>query len=154
MAACALPLLAAGAERAGRPRHVLRLDAHSAFHSLGRTRSGDLHGTPAAYATGPPEFDAFSDPPAVVAPGDVTMLCPRSVDPADRARLSKAGIDVADMRAVNESGAGPIASSFAARATAAGAHVHVSFGGDFLDPSLARAMGRPSRAARASARRT
>ena len=141
MAACTLPLMAARARRAGRPLHVLWLDAHSDFHDLGSTRSGNLHGTPAAYATGQSGFDAFPPPPATVAPQDLTMLGLRSVDPEERARLRATGIDVTDMRAMDERGAGPIAEAFASRALAAGAQVHVSFDVDFLDPSLAPAVG-------------
>jgi arginase len=141
MAACTLPLMAARAARAGRPLHVLWLDAHSDFHDLDSTGSGNLHGTPAAYATGQPGFDAFPPLPARIAPEAVTMVGLRSVDAAERARLARAGIDVADMRAVDERGVGPIATAFARAAKAAGAQVHVSFDVDFLDPALAPAVG-------------
>ena len=41
----------------GRPQFVLWLDAHSDFHTMDTTPSGNLHGTPVAYVTGQPGAD-------------------------------------------------------------------------------------------------
>ncbi len=141
MAACTVPLMAARAAARGRPLHVVWLDAHSDFHSLDTTTSGNLHGTPAAYFTGQPGFDAFPPLPATVAPGDVTMVGLRSVDPAERARLRELGIAVADMRAIDEHGIAPPLRAAIERARAAGADLHLSLDVDFLDPSIAPAVG-------------
>ncbi|MBM2577554.1 arginase [Jannaschia sp. Os4] len=141
MAAGSVPAMAARAARRGRPLHVLWLDAHSDFHDLASTESGNLHGTPAAYFTGQPGFDAFPALPAAVDGGDVTMLGLRSVDPAERARLRAAGVVVHDMRAIDEDGVrAPVAAALD-RARAAGADLHVSFDVDFLDPAIAPAVG-------------
>ena len=141
MAAGTVPAMAARAAARGRRLAVLWLDAHSDFHDLGTTTTGNLHGTPAAYFTGRPGFDAYPPLPAAVAPGDVCMMGLRSVDPAERARLGRAGIDAVDMRAIDERGvAGPLA-AFLGRVVAAGADLHLSLDVDFLDPSVAPAVG-------------
>ncbi len=141
MAACTLPLMAARAAARGRPLHVLWLDAHSDFHDLESTDSGNLHGVPAAYAMGRPGFDPF--PPVVhaVAPQDVLMLGLRSVDRWERGRLAEAGVRVHDMRAVDEHGVAAPIRAFLERAAQAGADVHVSLDMDFLDPAIAPAVG-------------
>ena len=141
MAACSLPMMARRAAARGRPLHVLWLDAHSDFHDLSSTRSGNLHGTPLAYATGQPGFDAFPPLDHAVAPGDVLMLGLRSVDPAERARLRGAGVRTHDMRALDETGVAAPVRAFIDRAASAGADVHVSLDVDFLDPSIAPAVG-------------
>lgn len=141
MAAGTVPLMAVRAAARGRRLAVLWLDAHSDFHDLRSTTSGNLHGTPAAYFCGRPGFDAFPPPPAAVAPADVCMMGLRSVDPAERARLNEAGIDLVDMRAIDERGvAGPLA-AFLDRVAAAGADLHLSLDVDFLDPAVAPAVG-------------
>lgn len=141
MAACTLPLMAARASARGRPLHVLWLDAHSDFHDLESTQSGNLHGTVAAYATGRTGFDAFPPVPHAVAPEDVLMLGLRSVDEHERGRLTDAGVRVHDMRAVDEHGVAAPVRAFLDRAADARADVHVSLDVDFLDPSIAPAVG-------------
>ena len=54
------------AHNAGRPLFLLWLDAHSDFHTPLTTTSGNLHGTPVAYAAGRSGFDAFGPFPAVI----------------------------------------------------------------------------------------
>ena len=141
MAAVTVPAMAARAACRGRPLHVLWLDAHSDFHDLHSSTSGNLHGTPVAYFTGAPGFDAFPEPVAIVPPTDVTMIGLRSVDPVERSRLRGAGVRVHDMRALDETGVARPVRAFLERAAAAGADVHVSLDVDFLDPALAPAVG-------------
>ena len=141
MAACSVPLVAARAASRGRPLHVLWLDAHSDFHDLGSTASGNLHGTPAAYFTGGDGFDAYPPLPAAVRPEDVTMLGLRSVDPAETARLSVRGVRVRDMRWIDEHGVAAAVRDAIDRAGAAGADLHLSLDVDFLDPAIAPAVG-------------
>ncbi|WP_171239403.1 arginase [Ruegeria sp. HKCCA5491] len=124
-----------------RPLFVLWLDAHSDFHTPGSTDSGNLHGTPVAYFTGQPGFDGF---PAVTIPvptDRVGMIGLRSVDPAERQRLEQDNAMLADMRSIDEHGIKAPLMAFLDRVRAANGILHVSLDVDFLDPSIAPAVG-------------
>ena len=58
--------MAAHAAALGRPLFVLWLDAHSDFHTLDTTETGNLHGTPVAYIAGRDGFEAFPAFPAPI----------------------------------------------------------------------------------------
>ncbi|MEL6884388.1 MAG: arginase [Pseudomonadota bacterium] len=123
------------------PLFVLWLDAHTDYHTPETTGSGNLHGTPMGYATGRPGFDAFP-PVAHPIPHDrIAMLGLRSVDQPERAALQQTDIAYIDMRHIDEHGiAGPL-SAFLDRVAVAGGMLHVSLDVDFLDPSVAPAVG-------------
>jgi arginase len=121
---------------------VLWLDAHPDFHSLDSTASGNLHGVPLAYASGQPGFTGyFPDLPATVDPSRICTLGLRSVDPAERKALNEAGVTVHDMRTIDEYGIAPLLRAFLERVTAENGLLHVSLDVDFLDPSIAPAVG-------------
>ena len=132
--------VAAHAAALGRPLFVLWLDAHSDIHTPATTESGNLHGTPVAYATGRP-FAPFPPFPAPVAPERVCLFGLRSVDPAERAALAAADFHLADMRTLDEQGVTAPLRAFLDRVAAAGGLLHVSLDVDFLDPSVAPAVG-------------
>ncbi|MEQ3749204.1 MAG: arginase [Celeribacter sp.] len=141
MSAGTISGISAHAARIGRPLFVLWLDAHPDFHTPDTTESGNLHGTPVAYVTGQPGFDAFP-PLAHPLPADrICMMGIRSVDPAERARLGTAGVEVHDMRAIDERGVLAPLSAFLDRVRAADGLLHLSFDVDFLDPAIAPAVG-------------
>ena len=126
----------------GRPLFVLWLDAHPDFHTLDTTTSGNLHGVPLAYASGQPGFAGyFPDLTAKIDPSRVCTLGLRSVDPAERRALMAAGVTVHDMRAVDEHGIPKLLRAFLARVEAENGLLHVSLDVDFLDPSIAPAVG-------------
>ncbi|WP_442582922.1 arginase [Mesorhizobium sp. ASY16-5R] len=126
----------------GRPLFVLWLDAHPDFHTLDTTTSGNLHGVPLAYASGQPGFSGyFPDLTAKIDPSRVCTLGLRSVDPAERRALMAAGVTVHDMRAVDEHGIPKLLHAFLARVEAENGLLHVSLDVDFLDPSIAPAVG-------------
>jgi arginase len=133
--------MASHAEQIGRPLFVLWLDAHSDFHTPDSTDSGNLHGTPVAYFTGQPGFDAFPTVPAPVPTDRVGMIGLRSVDPAERARLEQDHAMLADMRSIDEHGIKAPLMAFLDRVRAANGILHVSLDVDFLDPSIAPAVG-------------
>uniref|UniRef100_UPI0035ADC597 arginase n=1 Tax=Paenirhodobacter enshiensis TaxID=1105367 RepID=UPI0035ADC597 len=142
MAAGTLPAMAERAAEAGRPLFVLWLDAHPDLHSLDSTESGNLHGTPMAYALGLPGFDAAYPANAhPLDPANVCMMGIRSVDRAEAKRILETGIEVHDMRAIDETGVIAPLKAFLARVAAANGMLHVSFDVDFLDPSFAPAVG-------------
>lgn len=132
--------VAAHAAQTGRPLFVLWLDAHSDFHTPETTDSGHLHGTPVAYVTGRPGFDAFPALEAVVPAAQVCMIGLRSVDAAERRALAETDIQLADMRAIDEHGIKAPLAAFLDRVAAANGLLHVSLDVDFLDPDVAPAV--------------
>lgn len=132
--------VAAHAAAVGKPLFVLWLDAHSDIHTPETTESGNLHGTPVAYLTGRPfaPFPAFPHP---VPPERVCLFGLRSVDPAERAALAADDFVLADMRTLDEQGVTAPLRAFLDRVAAADGLLHVSLDVDFLDPSVAPAVG-------------
>lgn len=129
------------AAKAGKPLFVLWLDAHSDFHSVESTTSGSLHGTPLAYITGQKGFAPFPPFPAPVPTENICMFGIRSVDPAEGALLAATDVVVNDMRVLDERGIVAPLQDFLARVRAEGGMLHVSLDVDFLDPSVAPAVG-------------
>jgi arginase len=134
--------LARRAKEKGRPLFVLWLDAHTDFHTLDSTGSGNLHGVPVAYFTGRPGFAPyFPELAAPVDPENVCMIGIRSVDPAERAALAETDVLVHDMRAIDEHGVAALLRGFLEKVAAANGLLHVSLDVDFLDPSVGPAVG-------------
>lgn len=125
----------------GRPQFVLWLDAHSDFHTPQTSGSGNLHGTPVGYITGLPGFEAFPDLPAPVPQENVCLLGLRSVDLEEKQALAATEISCHDMRAIDEHGIAAPLRDFLARVEAENGLLHVSLDVDFLDPSIAPAVG-------------
>ncbi len=132
---------AAHAAQAGRPQFVIWLDAHSDFHTLHTTTSGNLHGTPMAYACGLDGFEPFPPFPVPIPGRNICMFGIRSVDPAEHAAMQPTDITVNDMRVLDEQGIVAPLRSFLDRVQAADGLLHVSLDVDFLDPSIAPAVG-------------
>lgn len=131
----------AAAEKSA-PLFVLWLDAHPDIHTLASTESGNLHGTPIAYLIGKKEFEDFYPPlPNAVEAANICMIGLRSVDCYERDALARTGIDAVDMRAIDEFGIAAPLRSFLERVAAANGRLHVSLDVDFLDPSIAPAVG-------------
>ena len=132
---------AAFAQRQDRPLFLLWLDAHSDFHTPMTTTSGNLHGTPVAYIAGRDGFDAFPPFPAVIPAARICLYGIRSVDPAEHAALLKHDLAINDMRVLDERGIVAPLREFLDAVAAAGGMLHVSLDVDFLDPSIAPAVG-------------
>lgn len=133
--------VAAYAAQQNRPQFVLWLDAHSDYHTPITTTSGNLHGTPLGYVTGRDGFEVFPPLPATV-PGDhICLIGIRSVDQAENAALQSSNMQVVDMRAIDEHGIAAPLAAFLAQVKAANGMLHVSLDVDFLDPSVAPAVG-------------
>ncbi len=125
----------------GRPLFVLWLDAHPDFHTLETTDSGNLHGTPVAYFTGQVGFDCFPPVENPVDPANICMMGLRSVDGPERTGLARAGVELHDMRAIDEHGIATPLRRFLARVKDANGMLHVSLDVDFLEPAIAPAVG-------------
>ena len=132
---------AAFAARQDRPLFLLWLDAHSDFHTPLTTTSGNLHGTPLAYIAGRDGFDAFPPFPLAVPAHRICMFGIRSVDPAEQAAMQERDIAVNDMRVIDERGLVAPLREFLDRVRAESGMLHVSLDVDFLDPSIAPAVG-------------
>jgi arginase len=65
----------------------------------------------------------------------------RSVDPAEKKAVLKAGAIAHDMRALDENGIGPLLRPFLEKVAAANGLLHVSLDVDFLDPAIAPGVG-------------
>ena len=133
--------MAAHAAAQGRPFFALWLDAHSDIHTPDTTDSGNLHGTPVGYVIGRDGFEAFPALPARVDPANICMIGLRSVDGAEHAALLEINVDVVDMRVIDESGIRTPLAAFLDRVAAVNGMLHVSLDVDFLDPSVAPAVG-------------
>ncbi len=137
-----VPGLARRAAERGRPLFVLWLDAHTDFHSLETTVSGNLHGTPVAYYTGQPGFEGYFPALSHAVPAEnVCMIGIRSVDPAEQAAIRRTGITVHDMRVIDEHGVAVLVRTFIEKVRAVNGLLHVSFDVDFLEPDIAPAVG-------------
>ncbi len=129
------------AKAQGRPLFVLWLDAHTDFHTPQTTDSGNLHGTPLGYVTGRDGFDGF---PAIDDPlphAQLAIIGLRSVDVAERDALQESDVTYVDMREIDETGIARPLTAFLDRVAAANGLLHVSLDVDFLDPSVAPAVG-------------
>ncbi len=133
--------MAAHHAKSDRPFFVLWLDAHSDINTPDTTESGNLHGTPIGYVTGAPGFDAFPPLKAPVDPANICMIGLRSIDPPEHKLLLDMNIDVVDMRMIDEHGIAKPLQAFLDRVKAANGVLHVSLDVDFLDPSVAPAVG-------------
>jgi arginase len=142
LSAGTIPPMVKRAKDAGKPLHVLWLDAHPDFHTLSTTSSGNLHGVPLAYSCGLPGFNGwFPELPATLDPKNVCMMGIRSVDPAEQSHLKSAGASVHDMRQIDEFGIVALLRDFIEKVEADNGSIHVSFDVDFLDPGIAPAVG-------------
>ncbi|MBL4808109.1 MAG: arginase [Rhodobacteraceae bacterium] len=124
-----------------RPLFVLWLDAHPDFHTPHTTRSGNLHGTPLAYVTGQKGFDGFPEITCAVDPKNICIFGARSVDPAELKALKENNICIHDMRSIDENGIIAPISEFLRQVRSADGLLHVSLDVDFLEPSIAPAVG-------------
>ena len=133
--------VAAYAKKAERPLFVLWLDAHSDFHTVASTTSGNLHGTPVAYIAGRDGFAPFPPFPAPVPARNICLFGIRSVDPAEHAGLLSHEIAINDMRVLDERGVVAPLRGFLDIVQAENGLLHVSLDVDFLDPAIAPAVG-------------
>jgi len=126
----------------GRRLRVLWLDAHADFNTHELSPSGNVHGMPLACLCGfgPRELLALAGSAPAITPDCVREIGVRSVDPGERRFVHEQGIEVFDMRYVDE--VGMRATMEAALAGLDGdTHLHVSFDVDFLDPEIAPGVG-------------
>jgi arginase len=126
----------------GKRLRVLWLDAHADFNTYQVTPSGNIHGMPVAClcGMGPRELTHLGgDAPALRA-DEIRQIGIRSVDEGEKRLVKEHGLDVYDMRYIDEVGM-KRAMEEALDGVDADTHVHVSFDVDFLDPGIAPGVG-------------
>ena len=130
---------------AGRPLHVLWVDAHGDFNTPASSETGNIHGMPLALLCGEPDFGTEFDGPwrNVIDPSNVTIFGARSIDRPERQLLERRGVTVIDMRQIDEMGVVALMRDVLARVRSAGAHLHVSLDVDAVDPAIAPGAGTP-----------
>lgn len=125
-----------------RPLFVLWLDAHTDFNSPATSPSGNIHGMPVAFFCGEAEFaDILPKDRPFVDPKKVFQVGIRSVDAREREEIHEHGVNVFDMRSIDEQGVGAIMRHIIDVVTQANGLLHVSLDVDFLDPDIAPGVG-------------
>ncbi len=135
--------MARRAKAQGRPLIALWLDAHSDFNTPATSPSGNIHGMPVAALTGTQYLDFLFDgiERAILPPEAFHMFGIRSVDAAERRALRAHGLNVIDMRQIDELGTARLMAGIIKQAAKANAMLHVSLDVDFLEPAIAPAVG-------------
>jgi arginase len=126
----------------GRKLRVLWLDAHADFNTSSVTPSGNIHGMPVACLCGlgpQPLTHLGGDAPAIT-PDVVRQIGIRSVDAGEKQLIKEYGLDVYDMRYIDEVGMKRVMEEVL-EGMDADTHLHVSFDVDFLDPLIAPGVG-------------
>jgi arginase len=129
----------------GKPLFVLWVDAHGDFNTPATSETGNIHGMPLALLCGEPDFGPEFDGAwrGKVDPRNVTIFGARSIDRPERQLLERRGVDVIDMRRIDEMGVVALMREVLAKVEAVGGHLHVSLDVDAVDPSIAPGAGTP-----------
>ena len=122
----------------GRRLRVLWLDAHADFNTHTLTPSGNLHGMPVACLCGygPGELTGMSGAAPALNPGAIRQIGIRSVDQGEKRFVHEVGLEVFDMRYIDEMGMRHTLEQ-SLMDLDGDTHLHVSFDVDFLDPEIA-----------------
>jgi arginase len=126
----------------GKRLRVLWLDAHADFNTSLLTPSGNIHGMPVACLCGygPQELIQIGGTVPAISPKVVRQIGIRSVDPGEKKFVHEVGMEVFDMRYIDEMGMRHTM-ELALATLDANTHLHVSFDVDFLDPPIAPGVG-------------
>ncbi len=126
----------------GRRLRVLWLDAHADFNTPTLSPSGNLHGMPVACLCGfgPRELVELGGATPALRPEWVRQIGVRSVDDGEKRFIHEQGLEVFDMRHVDELGMRATMEQ-ALAGLDADTHLHLSFDVDFLDPEIAPGVG-------------
>ncbi|MCM2346021.1 arginase [Acidovorax soli] len=130
---------------AGKQLRVLWLDAHADFNTSQLTPSGNVHGMPVACLCGfgPAALTQLAGMPGggpALRPDQIRQIGIRSVDAGEKRFVHEQGLEVFDMRHIDEVGMRQTMQQALAGLDAR-THLHVSFDVDFLDPDIAPGVG-------------
>jgi arginase len=126
----------------GKKLRVLWFDAHADFNTASLTPSGNLHGMPVACLCGhgPQALIELAGQVPALNPKCLRQIGIRSVDAGEQRLVHDIGIEVFDMRYIDEMGM-RLAMELALALVDANTHLHVSLDVDFLDPAIAPGVG-------------
>ena len=126
----------------GKKLRILWLDAHADFNTSALTPSGNIHGMPVACLAGfgPQALIEIGGKVPAINPKWVRQIGIRSVDAGEKRFVHEQGLDVFDMRYIDEMGMRHTM-ELALATLDANTHLHVSFDVDFLDPHIAPGVG-------------
>jgi arginase len=126
----------------GRKLRVLWFDAHADFNTHVLTPSGNVHGMPVACLCGhgPDELVSIGGHVPAMDPSQLRQIGIRSVDAGEKRLVHEVGIDVFDMRYIDEMGIRHTLEQ-ALLGVDEDTHLHVSLDVDFLDPVIAPGVG-------------
>jgi arginase len=121
---------------------VLWLDAHADFNTDTLTPSGNIHGMPVACLCGygPEALIDLSGVVPAIDPKAIRQIGIRSVDRAEKRLVREVGLEVFDMRFIDEKGIRQTM-ELALAGLDEKTHLHLSFDVDFLDPEIAPGVG-------------
>jgi len=127
---------------AHRQLRVLWLDAHTDVNNESISPSGNVHGMPVSclLGQGPKALVGWSGKPAALSPEDIDFIGIRSVDAAEKQQIRSLGLQVFDMRHIDEHGMRNTMIE-ALHDVDENPHLHVSFDLDCLDPLEAPGVG-------------
>lgn len=126
----------------GKKLRVLWLDAHADFNTSQLTPSGNVHGMPVACLCGygPAQLTGLGGQVPAITADVVRQIGIRSVDAGEKQLVHQQGLQVFDMRYIDEMGMRHTMQQVLADVDA-DTHLHVSFDVDFLDAELAPGVG-------------
>ncbi len=142
LAVGSISAIARHARRRGRKLRVLWLDAHTDVNTEAGSPSGNLHGMPVAclLGHGPAPLTGWSGERAAFGPEAIRFIGIRSVDAAEREAIRTLGLQVFDMRHIDEHGMRTTMTE-ALQDVDDDTHLHISFDLDCLDPLDAPGVG-------------
>lgn len=126
----------------GKKLRIIWLDAHADFNTNILTPSGNVHGMPVACLCGfgPNELIGLSGQIPALESSSVKQIGIRSVDFGEKHLVDREGLDVFDMRFIDEVGMRRTMQAALADLDE-NTHLHVSFDVDFLDAAIAPGVG-------------
>jgi len=126
----------------GKQLLVVWLDAHTDINTEAISPSGNLHGMPVAalLGHGPKALVGWSGAPAALTPEQIDFVGIRSVDADEKQAIHQLGLQVFDMRHIDEHGMRTTMSEIL-QDVHEDTHLHVSFDLDCLDPMEAPGVG-------------
>jgi arginase len=142
LAVGSITAVASHCRKTGKKLRILWLDAHADFNTSSITPSGNIHGMPVAClcGNGPRELTEIGGSAPAIAASMISQIGIRSVDAGEKKLVHDMGLDIYDMRYIDEMGMKRVMEE-ALGGIDADTHLHVSFDIDFLDPAIAPAVG-------------